>query len=139
LAHRAWTGPPSREVQSAIGRDPANRLRMAVLDASRHAAKPARTSIDLLENAAQACLLRCTLHTGRTHQIRVHLASLGHPLLADQTYGGTPTAGMVRQALHAFRLALAHPLTGAALEFRSPAPDDFAAALRTLGLRYNLA
>ena len=139
LAHRAWTGPPSREVQSAIGRDPANRLRMAVLDASRHAAKPARTSIELLENAAQACLLRCTLHTGRTHQIRVHLASLGHPLLADQTYGGTPTAGMVRQALHAFRLALAHPLTGAALEFRSPAPDDFAAALRILGLRYNLA
>jgi 23S rRNA pseudouridine1911/1915/1917 synthase len=134
LAHKAWDGPARREVEAAIGRDPRNRLRMAVVDLERHAGKPAKTSIDLLRNGAQGCWLRCTLHTGRTHQIRVHLASIGHPLVADALYGGTPAAGLTRQALHAFRLAFSHPVTGQALVFQAPVPADMARALDAWGL-----
>ena len=72
--------------------------------------------------------LRCTLHTGRTHQIRVHLASRGHPLVADTVYGGAPALGMQRQALHAAHLGFVHPVTGEALRFEAPMPQDFAAA-----------
>lgn len=134
LAHKAWSGPARRDVDAAIGRDPRNRLRMAVVDLERHAGKPAKTSVELLQNADQGCWLRCTLHTGRTHQIRVHLASIGHPLVADALYGGAPAAGLTRQALHAFRLAFAHPVTGQALAFRAPVPPDLEAALHAWGL-----
>jgi len=72
--------------------------------------------------------LRCRLHTGRTHQIRVHLASRGHPLLADALYGGRPLLGLQRQALHAARLAFAHPSSGEPLQFEAPPPPDFATA-----------
>jgi 23S rRNA pseudouridine1911/1915/1917 synthase len=137
LAHRPWTGPKQRQVDAAIGRDPRNRLRMAVVDLERNSGKPAVTGFDLLEDAAQGCLVRATLQTGRTHQIRVHMASIGHPLVADELYGGAPAAGMKRQALHAFRLAFSHPATGQALEFRSPLPADMAQALELWGLRYN--
>jgi hypothetical protein len=92
-------------VDAPIGRDPRNRLRMAVVDPDRNAGKPAQTLCELLQNAEQGCLVRCLLRTGRTHQIRVHLASLGHPLVGDALYGGLPAAGMARQALHARRLA----------------------------------
>ena len=134
LAHRDWSGPPAREVDAPIGRDPRNRLRMAVVDLERSPGKTAQTRIELLDNAEQACLLRCLLHTGRTHQIRVHLAHLGHPLVGDALYGGAPAAGLARQALHARRLAFAHPVTGEALDFSSPLPADLAAALPTCGL-----
>ena len=137
LAHRRWAGAGRQEVQAAIGRDPRNRLRMAVVDLSQHAGKSARTDVELLQNAEATCLVKCALHTGRTHQIRVHLAWLGHPLLADETYGGTAAAGMVRQALHAFQLAFNHPVTGQALSFRADLPSDFRAAMDELGLRYN--
>jgi 23S rRNA pseudouridine1911/1915/1917 synthase len=137
LAHRPWTGAARRQVDAAIGRDPRNRLRMAVVDMERQGAKAARTDFELLENAQDGCWVRCTLHTGRTHQIRVHMASIGHPLVADETYGGTPTAGMVRQALHAFRLAFAHPMTGAPMAFVAPLPNDIRQALASWGLRYN--
>ncbi len=137
LAHRPWTGPLERLVQSAIGRDPRNRLRMAVVDLNQHPGKPASTGIELLQNGEQGCWVRCTLQTGRTHQIRVHMASLGHPLVADELYGGKPAAGLQRQALHAFRLAFEHPVTGAALEFRAPLPDDLRQALAAWGLSYN--
>ena len=133
LAHRAWVGPGTREVCSPIGRDPKNRLRMAVVDLDRNPGKPAQTTVQLLATGPQGCLVRCTLHTGRTHQIRVHMASIGHPLVADQVYGGAPAAGMLRQALLACRLVLSHPATGEALDFAAPPPPDLADALRHWG------
>jgi 23S rRNA pseudouridine1911/1915/1917 synthase len=137
LAHRPWNGPATRDVEAPVGRDPRNRLRMAVVDTQVHSGKPARTSFALLTNTEQGCWLRCALHTGRTHQIRVHLASIGHPLLGDALYGGAPAAGMERQALHAFRLAFEHPLTGEALAFEAPPPADLLAALGAWGVVYN--
>ena len=137
LAHRPWSGPAEREVDVPIGRDPRNRLRMAVVDLDRNAGKPAQTLLQLLQNSEQACLMRCLLRTGRTHQIRVHLAHLGHPLVADALYGGAPAAGLARQALHARRLAFAHPISGQALDFTAPLPHDMAAALAQWGLGYN--
>jgi 23S rRNA pseudouridine1911/1915/1917 synthase len=137
LAHGAWQGPASRQVESPIGRDPRNRLRMAVVDLEKNAGKTASTGIFLLHSEAQHCLVRCKLQTGRTHQIRVHMASIGHPLVSDEVYGGRLAGGLKRQALHAYRLAFEHPVTGEALEFRAPLPADLAAALGSLGLRYN--
>ena len=137
LAHRGWAGPAQRDVDAPVGRDPRNRLRMAVVDLQRSAGKPARTSVELLANRPDGCWLRCSLHTGRTHQIRVHLASLGHPLLGDVLYGGPAGAGIARQALHAFRLALAHPATGESLAFEQAPPADMKAVLSEWGLTYN--
>jgi 23S rRNA pseudouridine1911/1915/1917 synthase len=137
LAHRPWEGPRSRRVDAPIGRDPRNRLRMAVVDPQRSSGKPAATRFTLLDECAQGCLVRATLETGRTHQIRVHMAHVGHPLVGDPLYGGAPAAGMQRQALHALQLAFTHPVTGEALGFRAPAPADFQAALAAWGLRYN--
>ncbi|WHZ11592.1 MAG: LSU rRNA pseudouridine(1911/1915/1917) synthase [Burkholderiaceae bacterium] len=137
LAHRAWRGPPERRIDAAIGRDPRNRLRMAVVDLSENHGKPANTLIKLLQNCEQGCFLRCTLGTGRTHQIRVHLASLGHPLVADTLYGGAAAAGLERQALHAFRLAFRHPVSGEAMTFHAPLPADMNQALERWQLRYN--
>ena len=134
LAHRPWGSVGKKTVEAPIGRDPRNRLRMAVVDLALHAGKIAKTDIELLSDAAQGCLVRCTLHTGRTHQIRVHMAASGHPLLADVLYGGVPAAGMERQALHAFRLAFVHPMTAQAMEFRAPLPPDLSAALDDWGL-----
>lgn len=138
LAHHGWTGPPRKWVDAAIGRDPANRLRMAVVDLSTQAGKTASTTLELLAQTAQCCLVQCTLHTGRTHQIRVHMAHIGHPLLGDAVYGGKPAGGMTRQALHAWRLAFAHPVTGQAIDLQTAWPADMAAAMHTLGLSYNL-
>jgi len=137
MAHRPWQGAAQRHVDAAIGRDPRNRLRMAVVDLQRHPGKTARTLIERVDDAAQGCLVRCTLETGRTHQIRVHMASIGHPLVGDALYGGAPAAGMERQALHAFRLAFVHPVTKQPMAFDSPLPADLAQALTSWGLHYN--
>ncbi len=139
LAHKPWTGASPRDVHLAIGRDPANRLRMAVVDSQRSGAKDARTTVELLANAQAGCLVRCSLHTGRTHQIRVHMAAIGHPLVGDAVYGGATALGLGRQALHAFRLALPHPVQGQMLEFVATLPSDMTAALARWGLRYNPA
>jgi 23S rRNA pseudouridine1911/1915/1917 synthase len=133
LAHRSWQGAKVRQVQAPIGRDPRNRLRMAVVDSG----KPAATTLELLQDAGRGCWVRATLETGRTHQIRVHMAHIGHPLVADELYGGAPAAGLARQALHAYRLAFAHPVTGALLGFHAALPDDLRQALTAWGLRYN--
>ncbi len=137
LAHRPWLGTRTREINAPIGRDPRNRLRMAVVELDKTPGKLARTDVELLQNSDQGCLVRCTLHTGRTHQIRVHMASIGHPLVADAVYGGGPAAGMQRQALHACRLALTHPMTNESLVFQVKLPDDFSAALNNWSLSYN--
>ncbi|WP_295502334.1 RluA family pseudouridine synthase [Limnohabitans sp. Rim8] len=137
LAHKNWTGPSPRTLEAAIGRDPANRLRMAVVDLSHQSGKTAATTFDLLDQGERCCLVQCTLHTGRTHQIRVHMAHLGHPLLGDAVYGGMPLGGMSRQALHAWRLAFEHPITGERIDLTSDWPEDMAQALQNLGLSYN--
>jgi 23S rRNA pseudouridine1911/1915/1917 synthase len=137
LAHKPWTGVSPVTVEAPIGRDPANRLRMSVVDLSYQSGKTAATTIDVLDQNPMGCLVQCTLHTGRTHQIRVHMAHIGHPLLADAVYGGSPAAGMVRQALHAWRLAFVHPITGQNIDLTSDLPADMAQALVAWGLRYN--
>jgi 23S rRNA pseudouridine1911/1915/1917 synthase len=139
LAHRSWQGAAARHVDAAIGRDPRNRLRMAVVDLAHHSGKPARTLIEALDSNDLGCAVRCTLETGRTHQIRVHMASIGHPLVGDALYGGADAAGLKRQALHAFRLGFGHPVTGKSMLFKSPPPPDLVDALAAWGLDYNRA
>jgi 23S rRNA pseudouridine1911/1915/1917 synthase len=133
LAHRDWGGARVRHVDAPIGRDPRNRLRMAIVESG----KVATTTFELLQEADAGCWVRATLGTGRTHQIRVHMAHIGHPLVGDVLYGGAPAAGLARQALHAYRLAFAHPVTGKPLEFHAPLPADLREALGLWGLRYN--
>src|SRR5262249_13182830 len=124
IAHKPWVGPSSRTVDAPIGRDPRNRLRMAVVDLDQHAGKTAKTDFVLQDSRPEGCLVRCILHTGRTHQIRVHMASIGHPLVADTVYGGQAAEGLARQALHACRLAFTHPVDGRELVFESALPAD---------------
>jgi 23S rRNA pseudouridine1911/1915/1917 synthase len=118
LAERAFS------IEAPIGRDPQSRVRMAVVAAG----KPARTDVERVAVRDGFSAVHCTLHTGRTHQIRVHLASRGHPLVADALYGGVPALGMARQALHALRLGFEHPTSGQALQFECPPPPDMASA-----------
>lgn len=137
LAHKPWKGAELQKVDAPIGRDPRNRLRMAVVDLAQHAGKEARTDITCWDTTSAHCLVHCKLHTGRTHQIRVHMLSLGHPLVADALYGGAPAGDMQRQALHAFRLSFVHPVTAEVLELAAEPPEDFLCAIQKLGLRYN--
>ncbi|MCD8298951.1 MAG: RluA family pseudouridine synthase [Opitutae bacterium] len=114
-------------VDEPIERHPTNRLKMSV----RENGKPARTDWFVEEKfGTDAALVRCILHTGRTHQIRVHMAFIGHPILGDRTYGKVVArhAGwpLPRVMLHAARLCLDHPITGAPLEFSALPPPDFA-------------
>ncbi|MDQ3965183.1 MAG: pseudouridine synthase, partial [Actinomycetota bacterium] len=92
--------------------------------------RPAVTHFEVLYEAAGYAMLRVRLETGRTHQIRVHLSTIGHPIYADPLYG-EPIPGR-RLWLHAERLAFRHPVTGEALEFESPTPEDLRAAVREL-------
>jgi 23S rRNA pseudouridine1911/1915/1917 synthase len=137
LAHGSWSGARSRHVDAPVGRDPSNRLRMSVVNMAMHSGKTAQTDFECLAQCPQGCLVKCTLQTGRTHQIRVHMASIGHPLVADGVYGGQLAAGMQRQALHAARLAFVHPVTNQPLVFESEPPPDFLNALQLWGLTYN--
>jgi 23S rRNA pseudouridine1911/1915/1917 synthase len=137
IAHKAWPWSGIKPVSAPIGRDPRNRLRMAVVDLASHSGKEARTDVVFIANCKAATLVRCILHTGRTHQIRVHMAHCGHPLVADPVYGGAPLGNMQRQALHACRLAFRHPVTGAEHVFESEPPQDFLALAAELGLSYN--
>jgi 23S rRNA pseudouridine1911/1915/1917 synthase len=134
VGYRAWNGPRVREVEAGIGRDTRNRLRMAVVDLDRVPGKTAHTTLACLGSNEAACLIHCTLHTGRTHQIRVHMAHIGHPLLGDALYAGPMQMGIQRQALHAFRLSFEHPVTQAALRFEAPLPADMTSLLLDLGL-----
>ncbi len=111
-------------IDAPIGRDPAHRLRMAVVATG----KPARTDVVRLGGRDGVTALRCRLHTGRTHQIRVHLSWRGHALVGDVLYGGKPALGLTRQALHAAELAFVHPTDSRELVFTAPMPADLAAA-----------
>lgn len=120
-------------VEKPLARDPRNRQRMAVVAAG----KPARTDFTRLARGDAGDLLRARLHTGRTHQIRVHLASIGHPVLGDDVYGGGGGRRLValppqRHFLHAAELRFRHPADGREMLFRSPLPDDLRRALGAL-------
>lgn len=121
-------------IDAPIGRHPLKRTSMAVVASG----KPARTHVDVVERHGATTLVRCRLETGRTHQIRVHLASIGHPLIGDPVYGARgpslpdPLRTFARQALHAERLALVHPRTRKRCEWTSPLPADFAALLASV-------
>ena len=137
LAHGAWRGSKTRHVDFPIGRDPRNRLRMAVVDLEKNSGKAAATDVTLLQSGMHYCLVQCKLHTGRTHQIRVHMSALGHPLVSDVLYGGPIAGGLQRQGLHACHLAFKHPVTGAAMLFNAFPPEDLLLAIANLGLIYN--
>jgi 23S rRNA pseudouridine1911/1915/1917 synthase len=118
-------------IDAPVGRDPRDRRRMAVVDGGR----AARTRFRAVEALAGATLLEVRLESGRTHQVRVHLAAIGHPLVGDVTYG-KPAPGLIeRPALHSARLAFSHPRTGARLDLSVEPPPDFQAALERLRAR----
>ena len=118
-------------VNRPIGRHPVDRKRMAVTDRN---SKPAVTHWQLLASYHGYSHILCRLETGRTHQIRVHMASIGHPLLGDFTYGApSPDKGLEGQCLHARRLRFVHPRSGEEMELETPLPDYFTAVLTRLG------
>jgi 23S rRNA pseudouridine1911/1915/1917 synthase len=98
---------------------------MAVTAGSR--GRASKTSYAVLQEMGGAALVECTLHTGRTHQIRVHMKHIGHPVLGDKIYGGGG-GGFGRQMLHAWKLGFFHPKSGEWLQFQSPIPADFVEA-----------
>ena len=120
----------SGTVDAPIGRHPADRKRMAVTERnSRHAV----THWEVIARYEGWSHIRCILQTGRTHQIRVHMAHLGHPLLGDTLYGGKADKGQSTQCLHARRLKFVHPRTGESIALESPLPEYFQSALSRLG------
>ena len=136
--------PRAGTIEGDIGRSPRNRKKMAVL---ARGGRPARTDYRVLQAwTSSLALVECRLQSGRTHQIRVHLAHVGHPVVGDATYGRAPAArlkalpqaatarisALSRQLLHAVRLEFRHPATGAQLAFESPLPVEMAAILSTL-------
>src|SRR5439155_13176530 len=121
-------------IEAPIARDPRDRKRMAIV----HTGRPARTDLTRLARFDSADLLRARLSTGRTHQIRVHLASIGHPVVGDDTYGGGGGGGRKlvdlpprRHFLHAAWLVFRHPVSGATIDLRSPLPEELHRSLVT--------
>ena len=132
----ARAGPPAStpraSIDAPIGRSRRDPLRMTVAMDGRSARTHYRVERRFTE-PVDAALLTCELETGRTHQIRVHLASIGHPVVGDETYGGSrPSLPGPRPFLHARRLGFRHPATDEALAFESPLPDDLRERLDAL-------
>jgi 23S rRNA pseudouridine1911/1915/1917 synthase len=128
----------SGEIRAAIARHPTHRKRMAVRDDD--SGRAAHTSYRVLERLNSATFVEARLHTGRTHQVRVHFQFLGHPLVGDMTYGARPNQtltgltgyGPSRVMLHARELSFVHPRTGKEMSFEAPLPKDFRDALKSL-------
>ena len=133
-------------IEGNISRDPKDRLRMTVTSPDSEVGKPAVTHYRVVERLGYVTLVECVLETGRTHQIRAHMRSIGHPLFADERYGGTEILRgersstykafihncfklCPRQALHAKTLGFRHPRTGEQMDFSSPMPDDLASLI----------
>ncbi|HHV57031.1 MAG TPA: RluA family pseudouridine synthase [Firmicutes bacterium] len=122
--------PDVSTVDAPIGRHPVQRKKMAVVE---HNGRPARTHLYVRERFSRYTFLEARLETGRTHQIRVHLAFIGHPVVGDPVYGRRQgNLGLKRQFLHAARLSFVHPVNGKELAFTSPLPSDLAAVLAAL-------
>lgn len=126
--------PRSGTIDAPIGRHPSREWKMAIIDGGRESI----THYDVIESMPLADLAEVHLETGRTHQIRVHMAAVGHPCVGDETYGADPAlsrrTGLIRQWLHARELGIAHPITGEWMVFRSEYPEDLAHALDVLRL-----
>ena len=122
-------------VNEPIGRHPSQRIKMAIVPENR-GGKPAITNIRILEVFPYTTFVECSLETGRTHQIRVHMAAIHHPLVGDQVYGkhNTKLPEFPRQALHATRLGLVHPVSGFKVQWEVPMPEDMLNLID--GLRY---
>ena len=124
--------PQEGTIRTRLGRSDADRKKMTVLPDDSKRGKHAVTHYKLLKRLAHCALIECRLETGRTHQVRVHCASIGHPLVGDPVYGRTPAPirpllkelGFARQALHAAELGFIHPVNGERLEFRAELPSD---------------
>jgi len=116
-------------IDAAIARHPVHRQRMSI---ARRQGRAAKTEYRVLRSGTDLSLLECTLHSGRTHQIRVHLHHLGHPVLGDKLYGGKRAGAFPRQMLHAWKLAFRHPRTGEVMTYEAPVPSDFAEAMQLL-------
>jgi 23S rRNA pseudouridine1911/1915/1917 synthase len=114
-------------IDAAIGRDRKDRLKVSI---DTNQPRSARTHFEIERLVPDAALLRVVLETGRTHQIRVHLAAIGHPVSGDRLYGVPGRYGLTRQFLHAQRLTFEHPVTHEQLDLRSPLPEDLRQALR---------
>ena len=131
---RGEPSPPSGSIEAPIGRHPSRRTRMAVVAGGR----PSVTHYEVLQAAGDVTLLEVTLETGRTHQIRVHLAHLGHPVMGDRTYGGMSTRaqelGLDRPFLHAWKLAFPHPDDARPIAVDDPLPGELGAALAAAGI-----
>ena len=123
-------GSRTGTIDAPLGRDRRQRTRRAVKGAG---SREARTHFEVIEALPGDTLVRARLETGRTHQIRVHFAAIGHPVAGDPEYGSPGRHGLERQFLHASRLGFAHPRTGEAFEFSSELPADLRAALDRAG------
>ncbi len=126
--------PATGTIDARVGRSDSDRKKMTVLPNNSSRGKSAITHYKVTERLDESAVIECRLETGRTHQVRVHCASIGHPLLGDPAYGKTPKSlrpvlerlGFARQALHAAELGFIHPLTGEMVQFRSDLPPDMA-------------
>ncbi|MGN0814025.1 MAG: RluA family pseudouridine synthase [Candidatus Coproplasma sp.] len=124
-------------VTTYIGRSPTDRVKMAVVPPEK--GKIAITDYEVLQRSQGYTLCMFKLHTGRTHQIRVHAKHLGHPVVGDDVYGAKkPKFNLNGQLLHAYRLEFTHPATGERMTFQAPLPDYFSAVLKKLGFDYEL-
>ncbi len=115
-------------IEAPIARHPVHRKKMSV---AQRAGRSARTEYRVVRSSGDASLVECTIHSGRTHQIRVHLHHLGHPVLGDKLYGGKRAGNFPRQMLHAWKLSFRHPRTGKTMNFTAPIPQDLEAVLNS--------